>query len=141
MGIPAELILETLLGLLTHFPNSGHSAQSMILIAPDYQEDFEAEGMTPINFIAAAKEARRRTSFFPTSADIIKAHAVVASRPAASKVMAITGRGEQAADPEYAQDCTAMIREWLTGDYTEDEKKAMVAANQAKHGKGVVEWT
>jgi hypothetical protein len=70
-----NLVKLALLRMLAHYPESGHNGKTIAPLAEDYLEDFTAERLITLEQLnLAISLARRRSSFFLKSAQIIAAH-------------------------------------------------------------------
>ncbi len=62
-----------LLKLVVHYPEAGHTGETIALISEDYFEDLTSEQVALNQFQAAMKIVRKRCKFFPKVADILEA--------------------------------------------------------------------
>lgn len=74
MELTQEEALTTLVALSMHYPNSGHTPDSLAVVAQDVAQDMAAEGVSAYEFRAAIAECRRSCKFFPAVPDILEAH-------------------------------------------------------------------
>ena len=70
-------VQKCLIRLNAHYPESGHTAKTIKIVAEDWYEDLQVKHISDERFIALAKEARRENTFFPKIADILKLDAVL----------------------------------------------------------------
>ena len=68
----AETVVEMLTRTAAHYPNSGHTAQTLKIVAEDWFYTFNGK-MTDRAFIEAITIARRQGKFFPSEADVLAA--------------------------------------------------------------------
>ncbi len=54
--------------LACHFPNSGHTTNSLKVVAEDWYEEFK--WLSDSRFIETMKKVKRKSRFFPVIADI-----------------------------------------------------------------------
>ena len=71
-----KLKKETVIGMLTrtaaHYPNSGHTIETLSVVAEDWYETFK-DRLTDQAFIGAISQARRQSAFFPTEKNVFDA--------------------------------------------------------------------
>ena len=71
-----KLKKETVIGMATrtssHYPNSGHTVETLSVVAEDWYETFK-DRLTDEGFISAITKARRTSAFFPTEKNILDA--------------------------------------------------------------------
>lgn len=58
-----------------HYPNSGHTTDTLSVVAEDWYETFKSK-VTDRAFIEAVTRARRNSRFFPTEKDIFNSLSV-----------------------------------------------------------------
>lgn len=63
-----------LVALSMHYPNSGHTPDSLAVVAQDVAQDMAAEGVSAHEFRTAIAECRRSCKFFPAVPEILEAH-------------------------------------------------------------------
>lgn len=64
-----QTVIKTLVRLLSHYPNCGHSEETLQVVAEDWYETFH-QNYTDAEFVEAVKVARRQCRFFPTEKDV-----------------------------------------------------------------------
>ncbi len=74
MTISKPEVWKELRKLNFHYPESGHTRETLTEIAVDYWSDLSEEIQTDHQFINAVKQARKVCKFFPKISDIIDAH-------------------------------------------------------------------
>lgn len=65
-------VQKCLIRLNAHYPESGHTAKTIKIVAEDWYEDLQSKHISDERLIALVKEARRENIFFPKIADILK---------------------------------------------------------------------
>jgi len=81
MELTLPQVQESLMRLVSHYPEAGHTGATLRVIASDYFEDLTEDRTSQEEFLQVVKLARRRCSFFPKVSDIIKLRDEIRANP------------------------------------------------------------
>ncbi len=109
------------MGLMAHYPESGHNGTTLGLVANDYYDDLVSEDVSRNEFKYSIIEVRKKCKFFPKMADILEAVNEYRKNPPPSNTLKI------------AEDCGEEAP--LTPEQEERNNKRIVILSQISSGE------
>ncbi len=109
------------MGLMAHYPESGHNGTTLGSVANDYFDDLLSEYVSSNEFKFAIVQVRKKCKFFPKMADILEAVNEYRKNPPPSKTVRI------------AEDCGQEAP--LTPEQIERNKKRYWILSQISSGR------
>lgn len=128
---------------MQRYPDQRATAAELLRLTDEWVEDLDAESISAVEFVAAAKIVRRRCRWWPRLADVVEAVAEIraeASRYPSSQSIPWNGEGKLVEDPDEIALRSDVIRRIIAGEITwqegmkEQETITSSSSQSSRHG-------
>lgn len=140
MDIDAKIVWQALVRLLNHYPECGHNQKTLVKLAEDYWEDFQAEGIATVEQLKPSISlVRRKAKFFPKSSEIIAAYNELKAKGRVKDPRRMIEQTTSMHDPtpdevernkKFISICMDVVARRITPDEGEEMQKKLIEENQ-----------